>query len=165
MTEPITADQAGAAGPLVLDGLAGLQARLGTDLGVSNWREVTQDDISTFAILTRDEQWIHVDPERAKTGPYGTTIQHGFLTLGLATGFLWEVCTVAGFAVVLNYGLNKVRFPAPLKVGSRIRMHVLLAEVKDLGGKGAEAVYRLTYEVEGETKPCCVADLVFRYYN
>ena len=165
MTEPITADAGPAAGPLVLDGLEGLQARLGTDLGVSNWREVTQSDISSFATLTGDEQWIHVDPQRAKAGPYGTTIQHGFLTLGMSTGFLWEVCTISGFAVVLNYGLNKVRFPAPLKVGSRIRMHVLLAEVKDLDGKGAEAVYRLTYEVEGETKPCCVADLVFRYYN
>jgi len=151
--------------PLVLQGLQGLQDRLDTDLGVSSWRTVEQSDITTFAKLTGDEQWIHVDTERAKTGPYGTTIQHGFLTLGLATGFLWEVCTIEGFGVVLNYGLNKVRFPAPLKVGSRIRMHVRLVEVKDLAGKGAEAVYRLTYEVEGETKPCCVADLVFRYYD
>jgi acyl dehydratase len=152
-------------GPLVLQGLQGLQDRLGTDLGVSSWRTVKQEDINTFATLTGDEQWIHVDPERAKTGLYGTTIQHGFLTLGLATGLLWEVCTIEGFGVVLNYGLNKVRFPAPLKVGSRIRLHAQLVEVKDLDGKGAEAVYRLTYEVEGETKPCCVADLVFRYYN
>jgi acyl dehydratase len=165
MTEPITADADVSTGPLVLDGLAGLQSRLGTDLGVSGWRTVEQADINTFAKLTGDEQWIHVDPERAKTGMYGTTVLHGFLSLGLATGFLWEVCTIDGFETVLNYGLNKVRFPAGLKVGSRIRMHVLLAEVKDLDGKGAEAVYRLTYEVEGETKPCCVADLVFRYYN
>src|SRR6478752_6044542 len=129
MTEPITADPAAAAGPLVLDGLAGLQARLGTDLGVSSWREVTQADISTFARLTGDEQWIHVDPERAKTGPFGTTVQHGFLTLGMATGLLWGVCTVEGFNVILNNGLNKVRFPAPLRVGSRIRMHVVVAEV------------------------------------
>lgn len=150
--------------PLTLHGLDGLQERLGTDLGVSSWRTVTQSDISAFATLTGDEQWIHVDPERAKDGPFGATVQHGFLTLGLATGFLWEVCIIEGFGVVLNYGLNKVRFPAPLKVGSRIRMHVNLAEVKDLDGKGAEAVYRLTYEAEGEPKPCCVADLVFRYY-
>ena len=159
MTEPITT------GPLVLDGLQGLQGRLGTELGVSSWRSVEQADISAFATLTGDEQWIHVDPERAKSGPFGTTIQHGFLTLGMSTGFLWEVCEVGGFGVVLNYGHNTVRFPAPLKVGSKIRMHVNLAEVKDLDGKGAEAVYRLTYEVEGETKPCCVADLVFRYYD
>lgn len=156
------------AGPLVIQGLAGLNERLGTDLGVSDWWTVTQDGITTFARLTGDEQWIHVDPERAKDGPFGTTIQHGFFTLGLATGFLWEICTVEGFAVVLNYGLNKVRFPSPLPVDSRIRMHVNLAEVKELptpNGPGAEAVYRLTYEVQGQTKPCCVADLVFRYYN
>ena len=153
------------AGPVVIQGLDGLKDRLGTDLGTSDWWTVTQDGINTFAKLTGDEQWIHVDPERAKNAPAGTTIQHGFFTLGLATGFLWEVCTIDGFGTVLNYGLNKVRFPAGLKVNSRIRMHVHLAEVKDLDGKGAEAVYRLTYEVEGETKPCCVADLVFRYYN
>jgi len=116
--------------PVVLHGLLGLQERLGTDLGVSSWRTVTQSDITTFAKLTGDEQWIHVDPERAKTGMFGKTIQHGFLTLD-----------------------------------SRIRMHVQLVEVKDLDGKGAEAVYRLTYEVEGQSKPCCVADLVFRYYD
>ena len=122
MSQP-TAAKTGDA-PLTLHGLDGLQERLGTDLGVSSWRTVTQEDITTFAVLTGDEQWIHVDPERAKTGPFGATVQHGFLTLGLATGFLWEVCVVDGFGVVLNYGLNKVRFPAPLKVGSRIRMHV-----------------------------------------
>lgn len=165
MSEPTTATRTA---PLVLQGLADLQERLGSELGASGWRTVEQSDINEFAKLTGDEQWIHVDPERAKAGPYGTTIQHGFLTLGMATGFLWEVSVVEGFDVVLNYGLNKVRFPAPLKVGSRIRMHVLLADVKELdgpGGKGAEAVYRLAYEVEGESKPCCVADMVFRYYN
>ena len=155
-------------GPLVIQGLDGLKDRLGTDLGVSDWWTVTQDGITTFARLTGDEQWIHVDPERAKDGPFGTTIQHGFFTLGLSTGFLWEICSVDGFAVVLNYGLNKVRFPAPLAVDSKIRMHVNLAEVKELetpNGPGAETVYRLTYEIEGQSKPCCVADLVFRYYN
>ena len=154
-------------GPVVLHGLDGLREFLGKGLGASSWRTVRQEDIDTFATLTGDQQWIHVDPERAKTGPYGTTVQHGFLTLGLATGLLWEVCTVDGFGVVLNYGLNKVRFPAGLRVGRRVRMHVQIAEVKELDspeGKGAEVVYRLTYEVEGEPKPCCVADLVFRYY-
>ncbi len=166
MGEPIlTETRHGGTGPLVINGLEDLQARVGQDLGVSSWRTVEQADINTFAKLTGDEQWIHVDPERAKTGMYGTTVQHGFLTLGLATGFLWEVCTIDGFGTVLNYGLNKVRFPAGLKVNSRIRMHVKLVDVKDLDGKGAEAIYGLTYEVEGEAKPCCVADLVFRYYN
>ena len=165
----------GTAGPVVLHGLDGLRERSGQQLGPSSWVTVEQRAVDLFAELTGDSQWIHVDPERAATGPFGTTVQHGFLTLGLATGLLWEVCTVDGFGVVLNYGLNKVRFPAPLKVGSRVRMHVDLADVKDLGssdagsagaspGGGAEVVYHLTYEVEGEPKPCCVADLVFRYY-
>lgn len=154
-------------GPIVLKGLAGLRDRVGQEIGTSSWRTAKQDDINTFATLTGDSQWIHVDPQRAATGPFGATIQHGFLTLGMATGLLWEVCTVDGFGVVLNYGLNKVRFPDPLTVGSRIRMKVAIAELKELsapGGDAAEVVYRLTYEVEGKPKPCCVADLVFRYY-
>jgi acyl dehydratase len=150
--------------PFVIQGADGLRERVGTDLGTSSWVEVTQDRITTFAKLTGDEQWIHVDPEKAKDGPFGCTVQHGFLTLGMSTGLLWEVCVVEGFSVILNYGLNKVRFPAPLKTGSKMRMHVALAEVNDLKG-GVETVYRLTYEVEGESKPCCVADLVFRYYE
>jgi len=162
MGEPITSE-VGRDAPVVMKGLAGLRERQGQEGGVSSWRTVEQSDIDTFADLTGDRPWIHVDPERAATGPFGATVQHGFLTLGMATGLLWEVCTVEGFDVVLNYGLNRVRFPAPLRVGSRIRMHVEVAEVKELDG-GAEAVYRLTYEVEGQAKPCCVADLVFRYY-
>ena len=165
MGEPVTSE-VGRGAPVVLKGFEGIREHLGREVGVSSWRIVSQQDIDTFARLTGDEQWIHVDPERAKTGPYGTTVQHGFLTLGLATGLLWEVCTVEGYGVILNYGLNKVRVPAPLRVGSRTRMHVEIAEVKELdspGGKGAEVVYRLTYEVEGHPKPCCVADLVFRY--
>jgi len=164
MGEPITSE-VGRDAPVVMQGLAGLRERVGQEVGVSSWRTVVQPDIDTFADLTGDRQWIHVDPERAATGPFGATVQHGFLTLGMATGLLWEVCTVEGFGVILNYGLNRVRFPAPLRVDSRIRMHVVVAEVKKLdGGSGAEAVYRLTYEVEGQAKPCCVADLVFRYY-
>jgi acyl dehydratase len=151
-------------GPLVITGLEGLQERVGQTVGVSGWKTVVQDDITTFAKLTGDEQWIHVDPERAASGPFGATVQHGFLTLGSSTGLLWSVCVVEGFGVILNYGLNKVRFPAPLLVGSRYRMHVRIAEVKPLDG-GAEVVWGLTYEVEGKPKPCCVADLVFRYYS
>ena len=152
------------AGPLVITGVEGLEARVGQTVGVSDWKPVVQDDITTFARLTGDEQWIHVDPERAAAGPFGATIQHGFLTLGLSTGLLWSVCVVDGFGVILNYGLNKVRFPAPLPVGSRIRMHVQIAQVKQLEG-GVEVVWGLTYEVEGRPKPCCVAELVFRYYG
>jgi acyl dehydratase len=161
MGEPTTTQRSG---PVVLHGIEGLRERAGQDIGTSSWRTVEQAQIDLFAKLTGDEQWIHVDPVRAEAGPFGATVQHGFLTLGLATGLLWEVCTVEGFGVVLNYGLNKVRFPSPLRVGSRIRMHVAVADVRELAG-GAEVVYRLTYEIEDEPKPCCVADLVFRYYS
>jgi acyl dehydratase len=164
MTDPHGAGGATTTGPLVITGLEGLQARAGQSVGVSGWKSVEQDDITTFARLTGDEQWIHVDPERAAQTAIGTTIQHGFLTLGMATGFLWSVCVVEGFGMILNYGLNKVRFPSMLATGSRYRMHVEIAEVKPLDG-GAEVVWRLTYEVEGKPKPCCVADLVFRYYS
>jgi acyl dehydratase len=164
MTDPHGAGGATTTGPLVITGLEGLQSRVGQSVGVSGWKTVEQDDITTFAKLTGDEQWIHVDPERAAQTAIGTTIQHGFLTLGMATGFLWSVCVVEGFGMILNYGLNKVRFPSMLATGSRYRMHVEVAEVKPLDG-GAEVVWRLTYEVEGKPKPCCVADLVFRYYG
>ena len=152
-------------GPLVITGLEGLEARVGQTVGVSDWKTVEQNEINTFAKLTGDEQWIHVDPEWAKETAVGTTIQHGFLTLGMSTGLLWQVCVVEGFGMILNYGLNKVRFPAMLATGSRFRMHVEVAEVKQLGESGVEVVWRLTYEVEGKPKPCCVADLVFRYYS
>ena len=158
-----TTTQTTSGAPLVLHGLAGLQERLGTNLGVSSWRSVTQDDITTFAKLTGDEQWIHVDPERAKTGMFGRTIQHGFLTLGLATGFLWEVCTIDGFGVVLNYGLNKVRFPAPVPSGSRLRGRFKLLAYEPLEG-GAQLTVEVTMEREGSGKPVCVAESVTRRY-
>jgi len=150
--------------PAVIQGVDGLRERAGQKLGVSDWVRVKQEDVDTFAKLTGDEQWIHVDPQRAREGPFGATVQHGFLTLGRSTGLLWSIFSVEGFSMILNYGLNRVRFPAPLKVGARVRMHVDLAEMKELDN-GVEVVYRLVYEVEGEPKPCCVADLVFRYYT
>ena len=150
--------------PTVIHGVDGLRERVGQKLGVSDWIPVRQDEINAFARLTGDEQWIHTDPERAREGPFGTTVQHGFLTLGRSTGLLWSIFSVDGFSMILNYGLNRVRFPAPLKVGAKVRMHVDLAELKELDG-GVEVVYRLLYEVENEPKPCCVADLVFRYYT
>ncbi len=166
MSTAIMAEIAGLP-PVVLSGLPDLQEQVGSEIGVSSWRTVLQEDIQTFATLTGDHQWIHVDGERARTGPSGATVQHGFRTLGMAAGLLWEVCTVEGFGVVLNYGLNRMRFPSPLRVGSRIRVHMEVAGVTALdkaGEPGADAVYRLTYEVDGQPKPCCVADLVFRYY-
>ncbi len=167
MTEP-SGDGVGTiqtSGPVVITGIEGLEAHVGQELGVSDWKTVVQEDINTFAKLTGDEQWIHVDPERAAATPVGSTIQHGFLTIGMSTGLLWQVCVVEGFGMILNYGLNKVRFPAMLATGSRYRAHVELPEVKPLGPDSVEVVWRLTYEVEGKPKPCCVADLVFRYYS
>ncbi|HYO18344.1 MAG TPA: MaoC family dehydratase [Dermatophilaceae bacterium] len=152
-----------APGPMVIHGLEGLRAAVGTDLGVSPWVTIEQDSVNTFAQVINDNQWIHVDPLRAKDGPFGGTIAHGFLTMGLATSLLWGVATVSDVDVILNYGLNKVRFPAPVMVGSRLRMHVSVAEVKEIKG-GLEVVYHLVYESEGTTKPPCVADAVLRYY-
>ena len=150
--------------PRVIAGIEGLRACVGTDLGVSSWLAVEQSAVNSFAEVTRDEQWIHVDPTRAKDGPFGATVAHGFLTLALSCGLLWEVAVVEGFGAVINYGVNKVRFPAPMPVGSRVRMHVAVTEVRDVSG-GVEVVYRMTYETEGQIKPPCVADLVFRYYS
>jgi acyl dehydratase len=150
--------------PYVIHGVAGLKERVGSSLGTSSWVTVDQEMVTTFADLTGDRQWIHVDPERARQGPFGATVAHGFFTLGLSTGLLWEIFTVDDVGMILNYGLNRVRFPAPLPVGSRIRMHVSLAEVVEIPG-GIQVVYHLEYEIEGKEKPPCVADLVFRYYT
>jgi acyl dehydratase len=150
-------------GPRVIASLEDLRACVGTHLGVSDWMTVEQSRISTFAKVTRDEQWIHVDPTRAEDGPFGATVAHGMLTLSLCSSLLWEVAVVDGMGPAINYGLNKVRFPAPLLVGSRVRMHVSVSEVTEIA-HGVEVVYHLTYETQGQTKPPCVADLVFRYY-
>jgi acyl dehydratase len=119
--------------------------------------------VTAFAELSGDRQWIHVDPERARQGPFGRTVAHGYLTLSLSTDLLDQIFTVDEVGMILNYGLNRVRFPAPLPVGSRIRMHVSLAEASDVPN-GVQVVYHLEYEIDGQAKPCCVADLVFRYY-
>lgn len=147
----------------VLD-LHQLAPHAGEVLGQTSWRAVTQDDVDAFARLTGDDQWIHVDPPRAATGPFGTTIAHGYFTLALSTVFLDEVVTIKGAEVVLNYGSNRVRYPAPVPVGSRIRARVELPAVEDIAG-GVQATYRLVYEVEGQSKPGCVADIVYRYYT
>ena len=149
-------------GPVVIRGVRGLLERSGQELGVSGWREVQQDEVTAFARLTGDEQWIHVDPERARGGPFGTTVQHGFFTLSLSTGLLDEVLRVDDVGMVLNQGLDRVRFTAPLKVGARTRMRVSISEAEPKGDS-ARVVYHLVYEVDGQEKPCCVADLVFRY--
>jgi len=150
--------------PLVIYGIQGLRDAVGTDLGVSGWMTIGQEAIDAFALVTNDHQWIHVDPKRAESGPFGAAIAHGFLTISLSNSLLWEVAVVTGVQAALNMGVNKVRFPAPVRVGSRLRMHVTLAEVKDIKGNGVETIYHLVYECEGQTKPPCVADMVMRYY-
>ncbi|MFY9933205.1 MAG: MaoC family dehydratase [Streptosporangiaceae bacterium] len=150
--------------PYVVHGVAGLRERAGSDLGVSRWVTVGQEMVTAFASLTGDRQWIHTDPARARQGPYGVTIAHGFFTLSLSTDLLDDIFTVDDVSMIVNYGLNRVRFPAPVPVDSRVRMHASLAEVVGIEG-GVQVVYHLKYEVEDEHKPCCVADLVFRYYT
>jgi acyl dehydratase len=142
-----------------------LKAHAGEHLGQSDWHEITQDQVNMFADATGDHQWIHVDPERAKSGPFGRTIAHGYLTMSLIPGVLHEVWKVEGMKMGLNYGINKLRFPSPVPVGSKVRADVTLANVEEVGGGGFQATLNVTVEVEGQDKPGCVADVVFRYYG
>jgi acyl dehydratase len=139
-----------------VDELAGA---LGQELGTSDWLEIDQDRVDAFADATLDHQWIHVDRERAKTGPFGGTIAHGYLTLALIPWIANQVFTLDTPGARLNYGLNKVRFPHPVRVGSRVRGHVTLAGVDDHPG-GTQLTLRYVVEIEGETKPACVAETV-----
>jgi acyl dehydratase len=147
-----------------ITGLEGLREAAGETLGTSDWHEVSQDDIDAFADVTGDHQWIHVDPERAKDTPFGGTIAHGYYTLSLAPMLTEQVMSLEGFAFAINYGLNKVRFPAPVPVGSRVRAHVKLASLEEIPG-GAQIMLELTFEVEGGEKPACVAQTVARVYT
>ena len=149
---------------LILTGIDEVRAHVGEELGVSDWHEVTQDDIDRFAEVTGDHQWIHVDPERASQTPFSGTIAHGYYTLSLAPKFSYTLFTFEGFAFAMNYGLNRVRFPAPLPVGSRVRMHAKLAAVDDVAG-GAQVTTELTFEREGGDKPVCVAESLSRVYT
>jgi acyl dehydratase len=146
-----------------ITGLDELRAADGETLGTSSWHEVTQQDIDTFADVTGDHQWIHVDVERAKETPFGGTIAHGYYTLSLAPRFTEEVMKLEGFAFAVNYGLNKVRFPAPVPVGSKVRMTARLAGLEDIPG-GAQMTLELTFEREGSDKPVCVAETLARVY-
>src|SRR5438445_9180234 len=147
-----------------IDGIEGLKAAVGDHLGYSDWHEITQDRINAFAEATGDHQWIHVDPERAKDGPFGRTIAHGYLTMSLVPSLFGEVWKVEGMKMGLNYGINKLRFPAPVPVGSKVRMDATLAKVEDVGGGGVQTALAVTIEVEGQEKPACVAEVVYRYY-
>jgi acyl dehydratase len=147
-----------------IDGINGLSKQVGNHLGYSEWHEITQDQVQLFADATGDHQWIHLDVERAKAGPFGTTIAHGYLTLSLAPVLLSEAFTVTGISMGVNYGLNKLRFPSPVPVGSKVRMGVVLDSVDEVAG-GAQVTLTGTWEIEGGTKPVCVAEIIFRYYS
>lgn len=149
---------------LTLTGLDEVKAHVGKELGVSDWHLVTQEKIDQFAEVTGDDQWIHVDPERARQSPFGGTIAHGYYTLSLAPRFSYDMYKFEGFAFALNYGLNRVRFPAPMKVGGKVRMRAKLASVEDIPG-GAQLVTELTFEAEGSEKPVCVAETLVRVYS
>ena len=152
-------------GKTLIDGAAGVEALAGKQLGVSEWRQMTYEAIVKFADATGDHQWIHVDRERAaRESPFGKPIAHGYFTLSLIAGLFFELVEVKNFAMVINYGLNKVRFPAPLKEGQRYRLAVKLGEVSKIPN-GVEGLLEGTIEVEGERKPACVAELVFRFYG
>jgi acyl dehydratase len=145
------------------DGIDDLKALKDKTIGPSEWREVTQEMIDQFAELTGDHQWIHTDPERAKAeSPFGTTIAHGNLTLSLIDGLRKGLTEWSGFKLGVNYGWNKVRFPAPVPVGARLRCYLQLVEIDDLGGGWHQVVTRFTVEAEGSEKPVCVADGVGR---
>jgi acyl dehydratase len=141
-----------------------LGSYVGKTLGKSSWHQVTQEQVNQFADATDDHQWIHVDPVRAKDGPFGQTIAHGYLTLAMAPVMLFEILTVEGVALVINYGANRVRFPAVVLVGAQVRATADLLEVTEVPD-GAQAVVRMTFEAADQEKPVCVAEIVFRYYR
>jgi acyl dehydratase len=146
-----------------VNGIDGIRTLVGTHVGYSDWRMVTQERVNLFADATDDHQWIHIDPERAVQGPFGGPIAHGFLTLSLTLAFLPEILTVEGFSMVVNYGLNRVRFPAPVPVGSKIRAGLSIESLDQVAG-GVQLVQTITIENDGSAKPCCVAELIGRYY-
>ena len=140
-----------------------LEAAVGTKLGESEWLTIDQDRINLFADATGDHQWIHVDPEKAKSGSFGCTIAHGYLTLSLVNLFLPQIVNVQGISMGVNYGSDKLRFPAPVKVNSRVRGVGELISVEQVKG-GVQAVIRVSVEIEGEDRPACVVDTISRYY-
>ena len=146
-----------------VEGIEGLRALVGEQIGPGEWREVTQEMIDAFADLSGDDQWIHVDVERAaKESPFGTTVAHGNLTLSLIDGFRLDLIQASGFVLGVNYGWNKVRFPAPVPAGSRVRAKGEVVSVDDVGEGWHQVVTKFTLEVEGNEKPCCVAEAVGR---
>lgn len=149
---------------LTVHGIPEILALAGRDLGRSAWRTVTQELIDTFAEVSGDHQWIHTDPERAASGPFGRTIAHGYMTLSWGIPMLAELLRVEGVGMALNYGVNKVRFPTPVPVGSRVRLHAVVGSVEEVRGDGVQVARNFTFEIDGADKPACVAESLTRYY-
>ncbi len=149
----------------VLNGKDEVLAAKGRDLGVTDWMVVTQEQVNTFAEATGDHQWIHVDVERANAeSPFGGPIAHGFLTLSLVSQFLPQIVSVTGMKMGVNYGCNKVRFPAPVPVGAKLRARGAIGNVEEVAGGGVQVTWDVALEVEGAEKPSCVAEFLARYY-
>ncbi|WP_433443670.1 MaoC family dehydratase [Nonomuraea sp. CA-141351] len=148
----------------VANGLTELKALAGQDLGHTGWLEIAQDRVNLFAEATDDHQWIHVDPEKAKDGPFAGTIAHGYLTLALLIPLFTELLDIQGMKMSINYGLDRVRFPSPVKVGGKIRLAAKVAEVEDVPGDGVQMSLDFTVEIDGAAKPACVARAVYRHY-
>ena len=143
----------------VFDGIADLEKAVGTHIGHSEWHTIDQDQIDAFAAATGDHQWIHIDPVKAADGPFGTTVAHGFLTLSLVPMLTWQVYTVEGVTMAVNYGADKLRFPSPVPVGSRVRAGVELTSVTP-NKLGYQVGTRVTIELDGANKPACVVDML-----
>jgi acyl dehydratase len=150
--------------PRIVNGAAELKSLVGEHLGYSPYVNVNQEQVNMFAEATGDHQWIHIDVERAKAGPFGAPIAHGYLTLSLGPMLYPQVVSITGFSMGVNYGANKVRFMSPVKVGSNVRLGVKLLEVTDIPG-GIQNTMEFTFECEGAEKPSCVAELIFRSYE
>ena len=145
-----------------LHGPDDVRSHLGKHLGYSEWMEIDQARVNLFAEATGDHQWIHVDPERAKDGPFGAAIAHGYLTMSLSNFFLPQIVEVQGFSAGINYGVDKVRFPSPVRVGQSVRAGAELVEVTEVKG-GLQTLMRITIEIEGEERPACVIDAISRW--
>ena len=149
----------------LIDGIDDLKARIGQHIGYSEWHQITPEQVQLFADATGDYQWIHLDEEKAKAGPFGTTIAHGYLTLSLAPMLMAEAFAIGGDVKMgVNYGANKLRFTAPVPVGKRVRMGATLQSVSDFDG-GAQYIVELIFEIEDSERPACVAECIYRVYT
>lgn len=148
--------------PTVFENPAALLSAVGTDLGATEWMEITQERVNQFADATGDHQWIHVDPDKAASGPFGAPIAHGYLTLALTNLFLPQLLVVENISMGVNYGVNKVRFPSPVIVGSSIRASGVVSAAIEVAG-GVQAVVTLTVEIEGGAKPACIVESISRF--